>query len=240
MKVLWAWLWAWLWCCSSYGVVSARNFSICREFAGNDFFDNFYFWKYNDPTKGKVDYVSRKVAQDMNLSYVDPANNRFVMQVDHMNEAVPLNGNQSDLGRRSVRIHSNNLYGDGVYILKASFMPQGCGTWPAFWSDGPSDWPSGGEIDIIEGVNGEGGNIASLHTAEACQVPNVTQLQQGSVMITDSATKQAPTNMDLGDAMQRWGKPQAFFGSDTGDASNGTNCPMNQIFQNHELVFDTT
>ncbi|WFD43278.1 hypothetical protein MPSI1_001939 [Malassezia psittaci] len=237
----------------------------------------------------------------MNLSYVDPATNRFVMQVDYMNDAVPLNGNQSDLGRRSVRIHSNNLYGDGVYILKASFMPQGCGTWPAFWSDAPSNWPSGGEIDIIEGVNGEGANIASLHTAQACHVPNVTQLQQGQqresncsyqpgcstrfdniasyglgfngngggyfALVRDTtvgghgigvwfwpmnlnassiptevvaATKQAPTVVNLDDAMQKWGKPQAFFGSDTGDASNGTNCPMHQIFQNHELVFDTT
>lgn len=106
--------------------VAAQNYSICHEFAGNDFFDYFYFWKYADPTRGKVDYVDKKTAKHLNLSYVDPDTGRFVMQVDYAGEAVPINGNQSDLGRRSTRIHSDYLYGDGVYILKATWMPQGC------------------------------------------------------------------------------------------------------------------
>lgn len=108
-------------------IVTARNFSICQEFAGKDFFENFYFWKYNDPTRGKVDYVDQNAAQKLNLSYVDPDTGRFVMRVDADGDPVPLKGNQSDLGRRSIRIHSNHLYGDGVYILKATWIPQGCG-----------------------------------------------------------------------------------------------------------------
>jgi hypothetical protein len=46
-------------------------------------------------------------------------------------------------------------------------MPAGCGTWPAFWSNGPN-WPAGGEIDIIEGVNDYTNNQATLHTNAGC------------------------------------------------------------------------
>ena len=55
-------------------------------------------------------------------------------------------------GRDSVRIISNFAYSDSVLVLDVQHMPEGCGTWPAFWTlskDGP--WPTGGEIDIIEG-----------------------------------------------------------------------------------------
>ena len=55
-------------------------------------------------------------------------------------------------GRNSVRIVSNNAYNDSVVVLDIQHMPEGCSTWPAFWTlsqKGP--WPVGGEIDIIEG-----------------------------------------------------------------------------------------
>lgn len=55
-------------------------------------------------------------------------------------------------GRDSVRISSQRAYDEAVVVLDLSHMPEGCGTWPAFWSlsqRGP--WPHGGEIDIIEG-----------------------------------------------------------------------------------------
>ncbi len=57
-------------------------------------------------------------------------------------------------GRDSVRIASTTAYNEALFILDLQHMPEGCGTWPAFWTisrDGP--WPHGGEIDIIEGVS---------------------------------------------------------------------------------------
>ena len=57
-------------------------------------------------------------------------------------------------GRDSIRISSQNVYDEAVFVLDVEHMPAGCATWPAFWtlsSMGP--WPNGGEIDIIEGQN---------------------------------------------------------------------------------------
>jgi len=38
--------------------------------------------------------------------------------------------------RKSVRIHSKNVFNGGLLILDSVHMPAGCGTWPAFWSNG--------------------------------------------------------------------------------------------------------
>lgn len=51
-------------------------------------------------------------------------------------------------------------------------MPAGaCGTWPAFWLLGPN-WPYSGEIDIIEGVNGQTNNNMAMHTDAGCSIVN--------------------------------------------------------------------
>jgi hypothetical protein len=56
-----------------------------------------------------------------------------------------------------------------MVLMDAYHMPTGCGTWPAWWSNGPN-WPYGGEIDILEGVNAFEENQVSLHTG--CTMPN--------------------------------------------------------------------
>jgi hypothetical protein len=56
-------------------------------------------------------------------------------------------------GRDSVRISSHEAYDEVVIVLDIQHMPQGCGTWPAFWTNSQAGpWPHGGEIDIIEGI----------------------------------------------------------------------------------------
>ncbi|KAK3719112.1 hypothetical protein LTR37_004676 [Vermiconidia calcicola] len=53
-------------------------------------------------------------------------------------------------------------------------MPWGCGVWPAYWLLGP-DWPSHGEIDIIEGVNTARFNAISMHTSDNCTLEGSEQ-----------------------------------------------------------------
>ena len=55
-------------------------------------------------------------------------------------------------GRNSIRIESRAAYGESLVILDLRHMPEGCATWPAFWTKSAAGpWPNGGEIDIIEG-----------------------------------------------------------------------------------------
>jgi hypothetical protein len=53
-------------------------------------------------------------------------------------------------------------------------MPTGCGTWPAFWTNGPN-WPAGGEIDIVEGVHDYTNNQATIHTNVGCTLSSSDQ-----------------------------------------------------------------
>jgi len=95
-----------------------------------------------------------------------------------------------DRGRDSVRIISNQVYGDSVIVVELTHMPEGCATWPAFWTLSPAGpWPQGGEIDIIEGVNLDTQNRASLHTSPNCTMPPSRKQCGTPVSLDCDATK---------------------------------------------------
>lgn len=110
--------------------------------------------------------------------------NKFVMRVD----STTVVSNDAR-GRDSIRIISNDAYDDAIILIDLSHMPFGAGTWPAFWTlSGEGPWPNGAEvcstpsansvavmtymhqIDIIEGVNYDTQNLASLHTTSSCSM----------------------------------------------------------------------
>lgn len=61
-------------------------------------------------------------------------------------------------------------YKNTLVIADIRHMPEGCGTWPAFWviGRGNDEWPVDGELDIIEMVNSvdnnSSTNLSTLHT----------------------------------------------------------------------------
>lgn len=86
--------------------------------------------------------------------------------------------------RASVRIQTQYSFNGGLVIMDSVHMPTGCGTWPAFWTNGPT-WPQTGEIDIVEGVNDYTNDQATVHTNSGCELPssNATALGiSGSVV----------------------------------------------------------
>lgn len=85
------------------------------------------------------------------LNYVDftvleATDSTFVMRADSTSTVAA-----SDPGRKSVRISSIQTYTDSLLVLDVAHMPEGCATWPAFWTvTADQTWPAGGEIDIVE------------------------------------------------------------------------------------------
>ena len=122
----------------------------------------FNFFTDSDPTHGFVDFVDQDDALNSGLLKLD--NGQIIMAADNVND--------TSTGRRSVRVQSNPTFTEAIFIIDLEHMPSGCGTWPAFWTVGPN-WPSAGEIDIIEGVNRQMHDQTTLHTSEGCDQSNV-------------------------------------------------------------------
>lgn len=78
----------------------------------------------------------------------------------------------------SVRISTKKSYTGGLFIADIFAMPHGCSVWPAYWSVGPN-WPSAGEIDILEGVHNQPHNQYTLHTAPGCELSLTSKTPTG-------------------------------------------------------------
>ncbi|GAA6058766.1 hypothetical protein JCM10212_001882 [Sporobolomyces blumeae] len=146
---------------ASLAVPAHAAYTLERNSAGSNFFDGWTYWGNRDNlTNGAVNYVSQ--ASSSHLAYVDAGTGNAIVKVD----------NTSTLAygalRNSVRITTSETYGIGsLFVLDALHLPFGCSVWPAFWTHAVS-WPSGGELDIFEGVNLQQTNQVALHTVAGC------------------------------------------------------------------------
>ncbi|KAL1943294.1 hypothetical protein VTO73DRAFT_4369 [Trametes versicolor] len=146
------------------------TYSLIKEYSGTDFFTGWDFYgNYDNLTSGDVIWVDQANATTSKLIYVNDAGNAII-KVDNTTN-VPYNEK-----RDTVRITSDDYFPIGtVLVFDAIHLPYGCSVWPSFWTKG-QNWPLGGEIDIIEGVNLMTANQMALHTQDGCtQASSVTQ-----------------------------------------------------------------
>ncbi|KAH9479409.1 putative endo-1,3(4)-beta-glucanase [Psilocybe cubensis] len=146
------------------GSCQPQPFKLQDFYQGNSFLNDWEFFSGEDPTHGNVNYQTRENAINKGLAYVQQ-DGAAVLAVDDYS-TVPVNGR-----RDSVRIFSKKSYSNGLFIADFFTMPHGCSVWPAYWSFGPN-WPSAGEIDVLEGVHNQLTNQMSLHTSAGCSLPS--------------------------------------------------------------------
>ncbi|KAF8911769.1 laminarinase [Mucidula mucida] len=152
------------------------HYALTDSYVGSGFLSGFSHEAIGDPTNGRVNYVDAATSAAQNLTYA--SSNSFIMRADHTSVL-----SASGPGRNSVRLKSNKAFTNGVAIFNIRHMPQGCGTWPAVWTFG-DPWPTQGEIDILEGVNDQTFNQATLHTSAGCTMP-ASRSQTGVALQND-------------------------------------------------------
>ncbi|KAG8858545.1 hypothetical protein FRB96_005217 [Tulasnella sp. 330] len=162
--------------------VVATSYNLVDNFVGGSFLTGFNWEAIPDPTHGAVNYTDQAFAIAQNLTYT--SSDTLILRADYTH----VTNYPTGPGRNSVRIRSNKEYTTAVTILDLRHMPQGCATWPAFWTTLESDWPDNGEVDIIEGVNDVSPNQSTLHTTAGCTMVASTMSQTGTLVTTDCNT----------------------------------------------------
>ncbi|KAL4062153.1 glycoside hydrolase family 16 protein [Scleroderma citrinum] len=155
-------------------IVSAGTYQSTSNLVGQGLLDAFYWQTISDPSNGRVNYVSESTAQSSGL--VSVSGNQVTLRADSTSYLDP-----SGPGRNSFRLESNNQYTTHVAVFDIAHMPEGCGTWPA---EVGANWPSQGEVDIVEGVDNQSPNLSSLHTSSGCSMPqsrSMTGTPKGSL-----------------------------------------------------------
>ncbi|WVQ75782.1 hypothetical protein IAR50_005415 [Cryptococcus sp. DSM 104548] len=154
----------------------ATSYPLVESWHGDGFFDGFRFpaETYDNTTNG---YTFWATAQNTSLLRTTPSGTT-ILAVNNTSSVA------NDSKRYAPKLLSKSLYGVGtVWVMDAIHMPYGCSVWPAFWTQG-ADWPQGGEIDIMEGINNQATNVIALHTSNTttCTVDSSLTSFTGTVV----------------------------------------------------------
>ncbi|EHY55154.1 hypothetical protein HRR83_005595 [Exophiala dermatitidis] len=188
-------------------------YQLVQDYSGDAFYKGFDFFTDADPTDGLVQFKSLEEANSTGLAgFIDAGNSSFAifMGVD-TKEVAPQ-------GRASVRVASTQTFQHALVIADISHMPGGvCGSWPAFWMVG-ADWPSNGEIDIVEGVNAQAANSMTLHTGQGAVVSDGKDFT--GELVTPNCDINAP-NQPMNAGCSIGDTSNLTFGSEFNNAGGG-------------------
>ncbi|KJZ79020.1 hypothetical protein HIM_01793 [Hirsutella minnesotensis 3608] len=179
----------------------AAPYTLSAAYDRSNFFDKFDFFTEQDPTHGFVEYVDQATAQQEGLigygggnssggaNFTSGLSRRFNPGYGQGNGSVFIGVDHKTVnpanGRRSVRVTSQKSFTHGLFIADIAHMPGStCGVWPAYWMFGPN-WPTSGEIDIIEGVNSQQKGTVTLHTKPGCSIDNSGSISSSYLKSSD-------------------------------------------------------
>jgi hypothetical protein len=148
---------------------TATAYQLVEQHSGSSFFDGFDFFADADPTHGSVNYTSRLIAAPAKMIGV-------VLNDDGSAPSAYIGVDSTTVtaNRPSIRLTGKQSYNHALVLADIKHMPSGCGVWPALWMTGPN-WPSNGEIDIVEQVNGHDYNS---NDPQFCQLYNYWHKQR--------------------------------------------------------------
>ncbi|TEB31665.1 endo-beta-glucanase [Coprinellus micaceus] len=136
-------------CAAGISGVMGAKYSLSDNIVGDGFYSAFEWQAISDPTHGRVKYVDQSTSRSQNLTYASGSS--FILRTDYKTYL-----GSGGAGRQS------KSYSTHVAVFDVRHMPQGCGTWPAIWETAKGNWPYSGEVDIVEGVNDQAPNAATL------------------------------------------------------------------------------
>lgn len=160
---------------------STYPYTLVADYSGSTFYDGFVTYTGPDPTHGKVNYTDMAFAAKQGYlayNFHEQDNiTRARIGVDSVEDATAN-------GRNSVRLTSKKTFSAGTLLVAdVNHIPVGPGLWPAMWLLGTGgEWPSRGEIDILEYVHDTPYNAMTLHTSPGCNIDNTTSSFTGSLL----------------------------------------------------------
>jgi len=155
------------------GMAFTGPYHLVEAQEGRNFFSFYDFYDGPDSlgSAGYNAYVSRSKAKEANISGVVTEKKIDGIEGGKEEEFVYMSSAPTTAGPRdSVRLEGKTRFDRGLFILDVRHMPDGCGVWPAFWMTDEAAWPRNGEVDILEGVNGQTVSKTALHTSDQCDM----------------------------------------------------------------------